>query len=119
VLHGYCCLAAAAAPHPAYAVSPSTPAANLVSTRNNDAVCQLTRLCISVKPPEHVSEMQSVMGMSLSKGNLSSAMHHNHELLVVKQRVEIRICHGAGISQVGAKPVLLLLQGSSGRRETC
>jgi len=73
-LHGCCCLAAAAAPHPAYAVSPLTPAANMVLSLNNDAVCQLTRLCISVNPWERVCDIQCVMGMMLSKGSLSSAV---------------------------------------------
>ena len=48
-------------------------------------------------------------GNDAVKGNLSSTMHSKHELLVVKQRVVTTICHGVSISQVGAKPLLLLL----------
>ncbi len=33
-------------------------------------------------------------------------MHGNHELLAVKQRVVVRICHGASNSQVGARLIL-------------
>ncbi len=40
------------------------------------------------------------------------------ELLVGKERVVIKIYHGAGVSQIGAKPFLILLTGSSQKRET-
>jgi len=36
-------------------------------------------------------------------------MHGDRELLVVKQRVVTTICHGVSVSQVGAKPLLLVL----------
>ena len=62
---------------------------------------------------------QSILGTMLSKSNLSSAVHHNRELFGVKQRVDLRICQGASMSKVSANPLLLLLKGSSQRREAC
>ena len=41
---------------------------------------------MSVRPWERVGDMQSILGMMLSKGNLSSAVHQKYGLLVEKQR---------------------------------